>query len=228
MTRRTARFVAIAVAAYCAALLWTIPAALVVPRSIAVSDASGTPWRGSAMLADGGTLGWRWAPLRSLLGLGFAADWNVEGPGSMLAGRALLHPHSVVIDETGGDAAGSLLSLALPDLPFACATPLRVALDEVAIGGGDQALRGEIRAGAGACAPRTGGTATLVPPLVASFGGLGRDSEIMLAPTGARRELLAHGTLARDGRLRLEVTRAGAAMLPFASPPRGMTIDTTL
>lgn len=227
-SRRTARFVAVGVAAYGGALLWTIPAALVVPRGIAAGGTGGTLWRGNAVLADGSVLGWRWAPLRSLVGLGFAADWTLDGPGSALAGRALLHSRSVVIDEASGSAAGSLLALALPELPFACATPLRLALDRVAIGGADQALRGEIRSAAGSCAPRTGGDATPVPPLVATFGRLGRESEIMLAPAAARRELLVHGTLARDGRLVLQVTRAGAAALPFASPPRGMTVDTAL
>lgn len=180
------------------------------------------------MLVDGSALEWRWSPLRSLIGFGFAADWDVAGAGTELAGRAVLRRHSTVVDEARGSAGGSLLAIVAPTLPFLCDIPMQITLDRAAIGGDDQGVQGEIRGSAGSCVAKAGGVTTIVPPLILSLRAVGNVSEIKLVPIGERRRTLAEGSLARDGRLLVRVTPDGAKVLPFASPPGGITIETTL
>lgn len=228
MTRRTIWFVAIGIIAYLLAIVWTIPASFVWRDAPGIAGTSGTLWRGGALLADGSRLTWAWAPLRSIIGLGFAADWDIVGTGGTLKGRALIRHRSTVIDDTAGGAAGSLLAIIAPDLPFRCDTPLDVVLEHAAIGGDDQALRGEVRSGPGSCAAKTGGTATIVPPLVASFSPRGSGSAILIAPMAARRQLLVDGMLSRGGKLTIRVTPQGGRALPFVAPPGGLAIETAL
>jgi hypothetical protein len=226
VSKRTVAFVVTAVTAYLAALIWAIPASVVMPADAALGNVSGTLWRGSAALADGSRLEWRWAPLRSLVTLTFAADLTLIGAATDLAGRATLGPGSTTFDEVSGGASGAVLAAALPKLPFVCTMPLQVAIDRVRVGGGDQSLAGEIHSGTGLCAPRGGGAATLVPSMVLSLARSGQDSSILLVPAGQRRRTLLRGALAQDGRLHIEVTQDGARTLPFAAPPGGMAIDT--
>ena len=226
MSRRTIVIVALGLVAYLLALLRGLPAAVALPASPAVIDTSGTLWDGSAMLADGSKLEWHWAPLRSLIDLGFAADWTVSGSGSDLSGRAVLLHHATLLDETSGRASASLLALVAPNLPFVCDMSMLVTLNHAAIGGGERSLNGEVLTGAGNCARKTGGEVTSIPPLAARFAPLGHDSSIGLAPAAALRELLIDGLLGREGHLILRVTKPGAHILPFAAPPNGMTIET--
>ena len=227
ISRRAILFVATGVAAYLAALVWNIPASVALSRPAGIASLGGTLWRGRAILVDGESLEWRWAPLRSLVSLGFAADWAVSGPGTDLAGRALFGWDDTTIDTVSGSATGSLLAAALPGLPFLCGMPLQVSIDRVRIGGGDAALLGEVRSDAGMCAPKTGGAATAVPPLHLNLARLGNGSEILLAPLAQRRRILSQGALDRDGHLKLTVTPEGARALPFLAPPGGMAIETT-
>src|SRR4051812_8108290 len=76
INRRTLIFAGIGAGIYVLSLIATIPAQLAVP----LADASGTIWHGSAPLGATNRIEWRWAPLRSLARLGFAADFIAEGP----------------------------------------------------------------------------------------------------------------------------------------------------
>ncbi len=199
-----------------------------MPRSDGIAAVGGTIWHGEAALAGGDRLSWRWAPLATLAHLAFAADFAVEGRDTALAGRALLGRSSLRLDDVSGTADARLLAALDPGLPFACAMPLQVNLTTLAIGRGDRRMAGEIRSGGGSCGPKAGGAQVSVAPLILTAGDVGRATAGGIAPLGRRRLSLVTFTLARDGRLDLAVTRAGAAALPFAAPPMGMAISTNL
>ncbi|WCT72873.1 hypothetical protein PQ455_14695 [Sphingomonas naphthae] len=187
----------------------------------------GTVWRGHATLIDGSRAEWRWAPLRSLTGLGFAADWTIAGSGNDLAGVAVIGMNTTTIEAASGTASGAVLAAALPYLHFTCAMPLQVNIKRIRIGGGSQGAEGEVNAGSGLCAPRGGGAATLTPSMVLSLTRVGSDSRILLVPAGQRRRTLAEGSLSEDGKLQLRVTPEGSQVLPFAAPAGGIGIETS-
>jgi hypothetical protein len=222
--RRLLAFTGLGVAAYLLALAATVPARLVLP----LPDASGTIWRGTAPLAGGNELTWRWAPLRTLTGFGFATDWTIKGQSSDLAGRLLLRPGAVVLDAVSGSADGALLRVAAPDLPFTCTFALQVNLPRAALGGADQGIEGDVRSDAGTCQAFGAAGPTPVPPMILAAAQVGRDTEITLAPLGQRRRILMNATLTPEGRLSLRVTPEGARILPFATPPGGMAMETEL
>lgn len=206
---------------YLLTLLATMPARIVVP----LPGATGTVWHGSAPIDGGNRATWRWAPLRSLTGLGFAADFAVTGPQTALDGRALLRPGHMLFEEVRGSADGGLLALARPS--FACAVRMRVDLARLSIGGGRQGADGRVRSEPGSCQP-FGGAAVAVPALALDIRQTPGLAVIGLAPVGERRNPFLVGGLGEDGKLRLIVSAEGAAALPFLAPPGGMKIETEL
>lgn len=210
------------------ALLATLPAAFLIPRSDRIAAIGGTIWRGEAALAGGDRLEWRWAPLRTLANLAFAADFTVEGDGTGFGGRALLGASSVRLDDVSGTGDARLLRALAPGLGFTCRMPLAIALDRVNLGGGRRTIAGRIASEAGTCQAKAGGTVVPVGPLVLSAEALGRDTAASIAPAGQRRRALATMTLAEDGRAVMAVTADGAATLPFAAPAGGVTVETAL
>lgn len=207
---------------YLLTLLATLPARLVVP----LPGATGSIWHGSAPIDGGNRAEWRWAPLASLTGLGFAADVEVTGPQTALAGRALLRPGRVLIESVKGSADGGLLA-AIARPSFACAVRMQVDLPRVALGGGKQGMEGRIRSEPGTCQP-FGGTPVAVPALALDIKQTPGLAVINLAPAGGRRDPFLVGGLEENGTLRLIVTAGGAAALPFLAPPGGMKIETEL
>ncbi len=214
-------FAGLGVAVYLLMLLVTIPAALVVP----LAGAAGTIWHGTAPVGAG-QAEWHWSPLRSLLGLGFAVDFTVDGPATALKGQALVGPRRTLLENIRGEADGALLA-ALVEPPFACTVQMRLDIDRVAIGGGAQGGAGRVRGEPGSCqAPGNAPVAT--PPLLFDVRQTPGLAVINLAPAGDLRRPFLVGGLAEDGKLRLIVTPEGAAALPFLSPPGGMKIETEL
>lgn len=227
--RRILIFASIGIATYLVALVATIPARLVAPRMQGVAI-GGTIWRGEAAVAGGNRLAWSWAPLRSLLQLGFAIDWRADGPAADLAGRALLKPGRVILEAVRGGADGSLLDAIAPDLPFTCGMVMQVDLPRVALGGDGQGFSGEVRSDPGTCRTKdAGGLPTPVPALImVAKPAEARSTLATIAPLGQRRNRLVKITLGSKGRLVVGVTPAGAAALPFVSPSGGITIETDL
>jgi hypothetical protein len=206
---------------YLLTLLVTMPARIVVP----LPGATGTVWHGSAPIDGGNRAIWRWSPLRSLTGLGFAANFVVTGPQTALDGRALLRPGRMLLEDVKGSADGGLLALAQPS--FACAVRTRVDLARVSIGGGKQGADGRVRSEPGSCQP-FGGAAVAVPALALDVRQTPGLAVINLAPIGERRDSFLVGGLSEDGTLRLIVSAKGAAALPFLAPPGGMKVETKL
>lgn len=226
MVGRPSRLLAIAGAAYLAGLVVYLPARLIVAHGEGtnIADVAGTIWHGEAALAGGATLGWRWAPLRSLTGFGFAGDFTVRSDRGELQGKALLGPRSITLADVGGATGASLAAALFPRLPFACDMPLQVDLRRVKLGGGDQHVDGRILGNAGNCALRSApGATTAVPPLVLESAG---DRRAQIARQGQRRVPLATFDLGRDGAIGIRITQEGAAAFPFAVPAGGLAVDT--
>lgn len=227
LDRRIVILAAIGAAAYCLALLAQLPAAFLISRGDSIAALGGTIWHGEAALAGGDRLEWRWAPLRTLANLAFAVDFTVEGDGTGFGGRALLGASSVRLDDVSGTGDARLLRALAPGLGFTCRMPLAIALEQVTLGGGTRRIVGQVTSGAGACSTR-GGAIVPVEPLVFAATPLGRATSATIAPTGQRRRSLATLLLAEDGKATFAVTRDGAAVLPFAAPAGGVSIETEM
>ncbi|MFD1950179.1 type II secretion system protein N [Sphingomonas arantia] len=228
--RRVLLFAGIGAGAYLLALLATIPARLVLPEDVpALGAVSGTVWHGEAALAGGDRLEWRFAPLRTLSSLAFAADFTVTGAQTDLAGRAALSPSRVRLDSVAGRADGTLLRAAFPDLPFTCELGLQVDVPRLTFGDGATDVAGEIRSTPGTCTALAGGTPAPIPALLATARAAGPNSTaLVVTPATQRRETLARTVFTRDGRVSITVRPQGAALFPFASPPGGLSLETTL
>lgn len=219
--------IAIGVGAYILGLVATIPAASVV-KAADPEQVSGTVWRGQAAVGNGHRVVWRWAPLRSLVSLAAAADVVVEAENTNIAGRLTLRPGTVELDKLNGLASGGLLQAAFPKLPFACETTMRVDLGRVVLGADRYRIDGKIRSEAGSCTPAANGAAVPVEAMVATFVSNDAGTTGNLAPRGQQRRHLVDGRLSRDGRLRLDVTPAGASALPFVAPGGASSLETSL
>ncbi|WP_414901095.1 hypothetical protein ACMT1E_14410 [Sphingomonas flavalba] len=201
--------------AYLAGLVATAPARLIVEPGPATNIASvgGTVWRGRAVLAGGEVARWRWAPLRSLAGFGYAAGFRVDGAGTALTGRVRLRPGATLFESVGGTASATLVAGAFPRLPFACATALRVAVARFGLGGDSGFADGRLETDAAACTARAVAAPPVsAPPLLVTLtGATGR-----VAPRAHPRVTFATLGFA-PGRLTIAFTPEGAAALPFAT-----------
>jgi hypothetical protein len=222
--RRLILFVALGIAAYLIAMLWTMPASVVFNNRPWRSGIAGTVWNGEVGVAGGSTLSWRWAPLRSLTSLGFAVDWRATGNDTDMGGRALLRPGRVVIDSLSGRADASLLQAIQPNLPFTCDMAMQAEFPRVAIGGSGQMVQGNAVTEAGSCAPKGGGVPTSVAPLALTAQHIGTESRLTIAPATQRRRTLMTVVLGEDGSYKIDMTRDGATMLPFVGLPGGASI----
>jgi hypothetical protein len=223
--RRILMFGGIGVGAYLLALLATVPARLVVPSgTFAPGAVSGTVWRGEAALPGGNRLTWRFAPLRTLASLAYAADIAVTGAQTDLAGRLTARPRMLRLDSMTGRAGASLVQSAFPGLPFHCDLGMQVALPRVVIAADGTEAQGDLRSAPGRCTPRDGGSPAALPALIATARG----PTLTITPLTERRRILARVTVTQGDHLGLTITPAGAALLPFASPPGGLSLETTL
>jgi hypothetical protein len=222
--RRLIAFSSFGIAAYVVAMIATIPASAVVDGGAWRTGIGGTVWNGEVGLAGGSKLEWHWAPLRSLVNLGFAVDWTANGDATNLGGRALIGPSSSTVDAMSGSADGTLLQAIQPDLPFVCDMAMQLDFPRARIGGSDQMVSGQLLTEPGSCRPRAGGVPTAVPALVLTAQHIGTQSRLTLAPATQRRRTLMTIVLGEDGTVDMTLTPEGAAALPFVGLPPGGSI----
>jgi hypothetical protein len=222
--RRLILFVGIGIAAYVLAMIWTIPASAVFKNRPWRTGVAGTIWNGEVGIAGGSVLSWQWAPLRSLVGLGFAIDWKVTGADTALGGRALLKPGRTVVDSVSGSADASLLQALQPNLPFTCNFVAQADFPRIVIGGSGPMAEGRLVTDPGSCQTKQGGAPTAVPSLLLTAEHIGDGSRLRLAPATQRLRTLMTITLGEDGTVDIGMTREGAAALPFVGLPGGASI----
>ncbi|AJP74434.1 hypothetical protein TS85_10750 [Sphingomonas hengshuiensis] len=205
----------------------TMPASVLFRNAAWRSGVAGTIWRGEVGLAGGSRFEWRMAPLRSLLSLGFAADWKAVGPNTDLGGRMLARPGGrMVLDHVSGRADGALLAARQPNLPFTCDLTMQVEMERIVVGGGSgRVVEGKAMSDPGSCRAKTGGgAASAVPALILTADHIGDKTTLRIAPATQRRRVLVDAVLEEDGTLDLGVTPEGAAALPFLGIPGGSRI----
>jgi hypothetical protein len=212
---RWKRFAIIGLVAYLVALVAVLPARFAMDWGQRW-QMSGTVWNGEAVLDGAYRLTWRWAPLRSLASLAFAADVRVEGPGTDIAGAASSRGGALRFDGLAGQGDGALLTALDRTLPFTCEMALDINLPRLVIDRGRTQIVGEVRTGSGRCAGAGQSASATVPPLIATMRTAADGStEAALAPVGQGRLHLMEGSIAQ-GRLKIGLTPAGEAAMPFA------------
>jgi hypothetical protein len=222
--RRLILFAVIGIAAYALAMIWTMPASVLIRNSAWRSGVAGTIWNGEVGVAGGSRLEWTWAPLRSLTSLAFAVDWRATGTNTDLAGRALIGPNTTTLDAVSGRVDGSVLAAIQPDLPFTCDLVMQAEFPKVKVGGTAQMVQGNLTTDAGSCAPKAGGAPTVVQPLMLIAEKIGTESRMRLVPATQRRRTLMTLVLGEDGTLDVGMTPDGARALPFVGLPSGGSI----
>ena len=222
--RRLIAFAALGIAAFVLALIWTMPASVLLKNRPWRTGVAGTVWHGEVGVAGGSILKWDWAPLRSLTSLGYAMDWRAAGNDTDLGGRALIGFSSTTLDNVSGRADASLLKAIQPDLPFTCAMNMQVEFPKIVLGGSGQMVQGELTTESGVCSPKKGGTPTAVPPLLLSARKIGTESRLTLTPADQRRRVLMTIVIADAGTVEITMTPDGAQLLPFAGLPPGASI----
>ncbi|MCW3847455.1 type II secretion system protein N [Sphingomonas sp. LB-2] len=219
--RRLIRFALLGIAAYAVAMIATIPAGAVFKNYAWRSGISGTIWNGEVGIVGGSVARWQFAPLRSLLSLGYAADWRLRGPDTDLGGRVVSGLGGTVLDKVSGSATASLLQAIQPNLPFACDIVGQVEIDRLVVGGSERMMAARMVSDPGSCRPRFGGGPTQLPSLILTAQKTGKVTTIRLAPATQRLKTLLSGTLAEDGTLTISLTPEGAEMMPFIGLPAG-------
>ena len=213
--RRLIRFALLGIASYAVAMIATIPAGAVFKNYSWRSGISGTIWNGEVGIAGGSTATWHFAPLRSLLSLGYAADWRLTGPDTDLGGRVVSGFGGTVLDKVSGSATASLLQAIQPNLPFTCDIVAQVEISRLVVGGSNRMMAAHMVSDPGSCRSRIAGGATQLPSLVLTAEKTGKETRIRLAPATQRLKTLLNGTLDEDGTLTIVLTPEGADMMPF-------------
>jgi hypothetical protein len=203
-------------------MIATLPASAVFKNYSWRSGIAGTVWNGEVGIAGGSTARWKWAPLRSLVSLGYAADWRVTGPDTDLGGRVVTGFGGTVMDQVSGSATASLLQAIAPQLPFTCDITAQVKIDRLVVGGSSRMMDAEMVSDPGTCRPRGAGAPTQVPSLVLRSEKIGSETRIRLAPATQRLRTLLTGVLKEDGTLTISLTPEGAQALPFIGLPAGV------
>lgn len=226
--RRLILFGGIGIVAYVIAMLWTLPASVFVKNYPWRTGVAGTVWSGEVGIAGGAIVSWRWAPLRSLTSLGFAADWHAAGADTDLGGQGLLSSGAVRLDNVSGSATGALLTTMLPGLDFTCDMNLQAEFPQLLLGSGRGLIEGQATIDPGSCSKSPGGSPVPTPAMILTAEHVGTDSRIRLSPIGQRRNALIDATLSEDGAYKVTLTQEGAALLPFTGLPPGVSVESTL
>jgi hypothetical protein len=223
--------VLIGLLAYCAGLIAMIPASLILPQSDWLKT-GGTAWNGEAVLGSAMRIEWHWAPIETLTRCAFTAGWRMTGAQTDLVGLVIPGRHSMRLLDVTGQADGTLLASAAPDLPFTCRFLAQIDLRDVAIGGADQRARGTLRSSPVSCTAQAMPGASVdmpaldLPAMHAAIGadrtGMGSSGTLVTA-SGA--QPMAELRLARGGALSLWPAPALVARAPLLAQKR---LDTTL
>ncbi len=217
----------LAVLAFLVSLAASLPvrlAAAYVAPATGINGYSGTVWRGQARLPGGHAVDWQVDALASLAAQGVAADIEVSGPGTHLAGRVTLRGlagHDLRVVGLTGSAAWPLVAAVAPVPGIACDGRVVVEGVELAVAPGLRRGAGRLVSGPATCA-RSGAEPVPVPPLAARLKTVAEGLRATLARPEAPDMPLAEATATTDDRLIVRVTAEGAGLVP-GMPTSGET-----
>ncbi len=205
-----------------AASVLAVSLAVAMPARVAASAAglavppgrlSGTLWIGQLMLGPGAAVGWQVAPWESVRALALVVNWRLDGPASLLSGRAALRPRQAVVDVVSGTLAGPDVAAAAPSLPVACDGTATTEGMRLAIAPDGRDGAGDVATAPMTCRRTDGrGTPQAVPALNAR---LGRTADgLAVAVTDADGTPLGEARLTDDDRVVVTLRAAGAALVP--------------
>ena len=208
--------------AFAGSLVWYMPVRFVahqmgLPDSgpLATSRLSGTVWQGQMQVDGGHAVTWTARTGASLWAFGLAADWQVTGPGTDLAGGVVLWPGAVRLAGVSGVAGWPLIAAALPGLPITCSGQARVAAVELLLDSADRSGSGTVTAPASECSRRDGqGGAVPTPALHAQITTEPDAVQVLVTPQDGARVPLVTARLTDADRLVVTIHRAGAALVP--------------
>lgn len=217
--RRTAIFVGCAAIAYVIGLIATIPAAAVLDESDRLA-VGGTIWNGEAVLASTIRVEWSFAPLTTLSRLAFSADWRITGGGTDLAGMISQRGDVMTLHDAAGQIDGSLLNALFPGLPLTCSFTGTARIDNLRLGGDDQAAQANFVTGPVTCAAKAMAALPVqLPPLTADVVASDEASAGALM-TEQSKEHLVEMRLDRDGMLSIWPTPMAVERLPLLAGRR--------
>ena len=182
---------------------------------MATSRLSGTVWQGRMQIDGGHAVTWTARIGPSLWAAGFAADWQVTGPGTDLAGKVVLWPGTVDLGPLAGVASWPLISAALPDLPIICNGQARFAAVELRLNRTERTGTGTVTTEAAECVRRDGqGDPVPTPALHAQIATLPEAVQVLVTPQVGPRVPLMTARLTNGDRLVITIHREGAALVP--------------
>ncbi len=188
---------------------------LPVEGPITADRMSGTVWHGRVEIDGGHDLTWTMRPRASLLNWGFAADVHVTGPGTDLAGQAVLRGNGARIGPLAGVASWPLIAGVMPGLRIACSGQARFAAIDLRISATERTGAGTVTAPAGECARLDGRFGPVpVPALHAQISTLPDAVQVLVTPQDGPRVALLTAQLTQADRLVVTIHRAGAALVP--------------
>lgn len=180
---------------------------------MAMSRLSGTVWQGRMQIDGGHDLTWTALPGASLWAAGFAADWQVAGPGTDISGRVVLWPDAVALGPLSGTASWPLIAAALPGLPVTCSGQARLAAVDLRLDGSARSGSGTVTTPAAQCT-RPQGDAVSAPALHAQIATLPDAVQVLVTPQDGPRVPLLTARLTAEDRLVVTIHREGAALVP--------------
>lgn len=210
------------IAAFAVSLVWYMPVRFVAHQAgllesgpVAASRLSGTIWQGRMQLDGRHEVTWTTQTAASLWAFGFAADWEIDGPGSDLTGKIVLRPGGVDLGPLSGSAAWPLIAAALPGLPIACTGEARLAAVEFRLDGTERTGSGTITTSAAECARLDGEVDRVpAPALHAQITTLPNFLQVLVTPQDGARVPLVTARLTSEDRLVITIHQAGAALVP--------------
>ncbi|WGM47928.1 hypothetical protein KOAAANKH_02814 [Brevundimonas sp. NIBR10] len=209
-------FTIIGLVTFLLALVVTMPAAMLFKLAgMNAPDAVGTIWKGEAAIGDQTAVSWRVRPVSSLLRFGIVSDVQMRGGTTDLVATGLWRPGAVRLEEMSGLAGPGLTDTLTGDLPIRCDLTFVVDMDRIVLAGRRSGAEGRVRSGPGSCSARDlVGAGSLPVPAMTGQSTMDVNGTSAWLSSSSAQGRLAQLTIDRQGRLKVTVLDAGAAILP--------------
>ena len=213
---RSVTFTVIGLITFLLALVVTMPASLLFKLAgLNAPNVVGTIWKGEAAIGDQTAVAWRVGPVSSLLRFGIVSDVQMRGGATDLAATGLWRPGAMSLEDVSGLAGPGLVDTLTKDLPIRCDLTFVVDMDRIVLAGRRSGAEGRVRSGPGSCSARNLVAAGSLPvPAMTGQSTMDVNGTSAWLSSNAAQGRLAQMTIDREGRLKVTVLEAGAAILP--------------